>query len=59
MLHEANELSQMTLPQLREQLRKAHLPVSGNKAVLVERLLAAPPVEAADAAMLEIEACKS
>ena len=62
MLADEAELKKMTLVQLREQLRKAHLPVSGNKPLLVERLLAAPEApsfEAGGSALIEIEACKS
>ena len=33
------ELSALTIPLLKEKLREAQLPVSGNKAELVERLM--------------------
>ena len=67
-----DELSALTVKQLKEKLREAGLPVSGVKAVLIDRLLCGPPPTpptpapsapplAADAGgvLIEIEHCKS
>ena len=61
-----DNLAALTVPQLKERLRSAGLPVSGRKAVLIERLggaAAAPSVEQAAPpaaeALVAIEFCRS